>query len=68
MEQWKACQDRLIPKSVLRVKCLSVQELAVEIPEVELYANYSTITHRLSVLKGFKNNLVDGKWLKAGFR
>ena len=71
--QWKADkpEDRLIPKITVagddgKELSDSVQELAVEIPEVELYANYSTITHRLSVLNGFKNNLIDGKWLKAG--
>lgn len=71
-QAWKESrpEDRLIPQITQdgedgKELTDSVQELAEEIPEVAVYANYSTINHRLSVLKGFRDNLKDGKWLQA---
>lgn len=66
--EWKKRrpEDRLIPKITVagddgKELCESVSELAEDIPEVMHYAEYSTIKHRLAVLQGWKESLVDGK-------
>lgn len=45
--------------------CPSVKALADKIPEVMHYDKYTTVKHRLDMVKGFKGNLVDRKYLRA---
>lgn len=45
--------------------CESVIDLAEEVPEIMLYADYNVAKHRLSVLDGFSRDLREGKWLQA---
>lgn len=45
--------------------CPSVKRLADIVPEVMHYDKYTTVKHRLDMVKGFKENLTDGKYLKA---
>jgi hypothetical protein len=45
--------------------CQSVLDLAEEIPEIMLYADYNVAKHRLGVVDGFLRDLRDGKWLQA---
>ena len=46
--------------------CDSVLELAEEVPEIMAYQKYTTIKHRRDMVKGWLENLVDGKYLVAG--
>lgn len=45
--------------------CESVLDLAEEVPEIMLYADYNVAKHRLGVLDGFARDLREGKWLQA---
>lgn len=45
--------------------CPSVVRLADKVPEVMYYNKYTTVKHRLDMVKGFKENLTDSKYLKA---
>lgn len=45
--------------------CPSVIALAEKVPEVMHYNKYTTVKHRLDMVKGFKENLTEGKYLKA---
>ena len=45
--------------------CPSVVKLASKVPEVMYYDKYTTVKHRLDMVKGFKDNLIDGKYLRA---
>lgn len=45
--------------------CDSVLDLAEEVPEIMLYADYNVAKHRLGVLDGFDRDLRNGKWLQA---
>lgn len=45
--------------------CPSVLKLAEKVPQVMHYDKYTTVKHRLDMVKGFKNNLTGGKYLKA---
>lgn len=75
---WSASrpEDRAIPQinreeDGVKELCESIEELADVVPEVMALANYSIIVSRMSVIKGSKdnkgwlNNLVDGKYLRA---
>lgn len=79
--EWKLWQsskpeDREVPQVNIdedgsKELCESVLELAEDIPEIKSLENYSTIISRLRVIKGrdgkgWLNNLIDGKFLKAG--
>ena len=70
--KWKNSkpEDRKIPQITVqgddgRELCESVQELAEEIPEINVYAKFNVAKHRLSVLKGFQKSLYKGKYLRA---
>lgn len=69
---WK--DDRPVDREVPQISvegdegkelCQSVVDLAEEVPEIMAYSKYTTIKHRLDMLKGFVDNLEDGKYLKA---
>lgn len=45
--------------------CESVLELAEDVPEIMAYAKYTTIKHRLDMIKGFKRDLREGGYLCA---
>lgn len=45
--------------------CESVLKLAEKVPEIMAYSKYTTIKHRLDMVKGFFRDLEDGKFLKA---
>ncbi len=46
--------------------CPSVIKLADDVPEIMAYQKYTTIKHRRDMVKGFLENLIDGKYLAAG--
>lgn len=69
---WKTSRpkDRAIPQVTVvgddgKELCPSVLSLAEEVPEIKAYATFNVTKHRLGVLKGFRRDLVDGKYLKA---
>lgn len=45
--------------------CPSLEDLAEEVPEIRVYADFTVAKNRLSTLKGFLEALEDGEWLKA---
>ena len=45
--------------------CPSVKLLAEKVPEVLLYDKYTTVKHRLDMVLGYKENLYQGKYLRA---
>jgi hypothetical protein len=65
---WKESkpQDREVPQTNVdgdegKELCHSLEELAEQIPEIKVYAEYSTLKHRLGTLNGFKTNAYEGK-------
>lgn len=69
---WKDARpkDRMIPQVSVegddgKELCPSVVELEEKVPEIAAYSKYTTIKHRLDMVKGFFENLEDGKYLKA---
>lgn len=69
---WKESKpkERAIPQITVagdgcKELCHSVERLSEEVPEISAYATFNVTKHRLSVLKGFERDLVDGKYLKA---
>jgi len=65
---WKDAKpkDRAIPQVTVvgdsgKELCHSLQSLAEEVPEINLYAKYNVIKHRIAVLEGFKRDMKDGK-------
>lgn len=70
--RWKERKplDRQVPQISVdgedgKELCESVLELAEKVPEIMAYSKYTTIKHRLDMVKGFFRDLEDGKWLKA---
>lgn len=70
--RWKEAKpkERAIPQITVggedgKELCYSVEALSEEFPEIKAYATFNVTKHRLSVLKGFQRDLVDGKFLKA---
>lgn len=70
--EWKDNKpvDRAVPQISIdggdgKELCESVTDLAEKVPEILAYSKYTTIKHRLDMVKGFIDNLEDGKWLKA---
>lgn len=69
--EWTAWKDsrpeeRAIPQITVageegKELCPSLEELAEEVPEIRVYSKYCVLKHRLGVLKGFKENLKNGK-------
>lgn len=45
--------------------CPSLEDLAEEVPEIKVYADFTVAKNRLSTLKGFLEAMEDGEWLKA---
>lgn len=45
--------------------CPSLEDLAEEVPQIKVYADYTVAKNRLGVLEGFLEALEDGEWLKA---
>lgn len=71
--RWKEAkpQDRAIPQISVqgddgKELCQSVVEMAEEIPEIMAYSKYTTIKHRLDMVKGFLDKVEDEKYLVAG--
>lgn len=69
---WKDTKpkERAIPQITItgesgKELCPSVERLSEEVPEIEAYAAFNVAKHRLSILKGFERDLVDGKFLRA---
>lgn len=67
-KRWKESrpEDRAIPQITVageegKELCPSLKDLAEEVPEIEVYAKYCVLKHRLGVLKGFKRDLYNGK-------
>ena len=70
--QWKEGKpkERAIPQITVvgdngKELCHSVLALSEEVPEINAYATFNVTKHRLSILKGFERDLVDGCYLKA---
>jgi hypothetical protein len=62
--------ERRIPQVTLKGEegselCESVLDLAEDIPEIQVYANFGVLRHRIGILNGFLENQRDGK-LRAG--
>lgn len=69
---WKAARpkEREIPQITRagddgKELCPSLEDLAEEVPEIKVYADFTVAKNRLSTLKGFKEAMEDGQWLKA---
>lgn len=45
--------------------CPSILRLAEEVPEIMLYDSYTTVKHRLDIIKGFRRNMSSDGYLKA---
>lgn len=45
--------------------CPSVLNLAEKVPEIKAYSGYTLIKHRYDVIQGFKNSLVDGRYVRS---
>lgn len=45
--------------------CPSIVRLAEEVPEIMLYDSYTTVKHRLDIIKGFLRNMSSDGYLKA---
>lgn len=65
---WKADKpkDRAIPQVTVvgdngKELCPSLIDLAEEVPEIQLYAKYNVVKHRISVLEGFKRDMKNGR-------
>lgn len=70
--QWKEGKpkERAIPQITVvgdngKELCHSVLALSEDVPEINAYATFNVTKHRLSILKGFERDLVDGCYLKA---
>ena len=69
---WKESKpkERAIPQITVtgengKELCPSVERLSEDVPEIQAYATFNVAKHRLSILKGFERDLVDGKYLRA---
>ena len=45
--------------------CQSIIDLAEEVPEIMMYDSYTTIKHRLDIIKGFMRDMSDDGYLQA---
>lgn len=59
-------EDRAIPQITVagdkgKELCPSLKELAREVPEIKVYAEYCVLKHRLGILNGFQRDIHEGK-------
>lgn len=45
--------------------CPSLEDMAEEVPQIKVYADYTVAKNRLGVLEGFLEAMEEGGWLKA---
>lgn len=78
MEKWVKGgfkkREKPIPRKVPQISidgengkelCPSIIELAEDVPEVLMYNSYTTIKHRLDIVKGFQRDMSDDGYLQA---
>lgn len=65
---WKANrpEEKKVPQITVngdkgKELCPSLEELAEQVPEIKLYAEYCVLKHRIGVLTGFKRDVYKGK-------
>jgi len=73
-DRWKKRkpEDRKVPQVSIKGDdgkelCPSVVRLAEDVPEIMAYSKYTTVKHRLDMLKGFKKILKEGDKIEATF-